>query len=68
MELTDFPQFPDYYRSIYLNLFLYSFHTTTVSDIAMVQWYFITCQSCADSPTIHSAVTGAGLIHNFVKA
>lgn len=31
------------------------------------QQYFITCQSCADSATIHSAVTGAGLIHYFIK-
>lgn len=41
---------------------------TNVSIIIIQQYYFITCQSCADSATIHSAVTGAGLIHYFIKA
>lgn len=35
--------------------------------LSMVLVDFITRQSCADSTTVHSAVTGAGLIHYFIK-
>lgn len=35
--------------------------------LSMVLIYVITRQSCADSTTIHSAVTGAGLIHYLIK-
>lgn len=51
---------------------LYVPDTTNVSIIivlmvVIVLIVYITCQSCADSATVHSAVTGAGLTHYFIE-